>query len=85
MAVLGANGAGIGASHQTGWTGLVAPLVKMLGHLDGKTYLEAGRAAVFEFDDPTSPAHAQLVEIVRRLAAKPQQHGSTLSVAPLSN
>src|SRR4029077_4749693 len=29
----GDNGAGIGASHQTGWTGLVAPLMHLFGHL----------------------------------------------------
>jgi Glycosyl hydrolase family 63 C-terminal domain len=44
----GDNGAGIGASHQTGWTGLVAPLIEIFGHLDAKGYLEAGRAAVFQ-------------------------------------
>jgi hypothetical protein len=43
----GDNGAGIGASHQTGWTGLVAPLIEIFGHLDAQTYLEAGREAVF--------------------------------------
>jgi Glycosyl hydrolase family 63 C-terminal domain len=44
----GDNGAGIGASHQTGWTGLVAPLIEIFGRLDAKTFLEAGRAAAFE-------------------------------------
>ena len=29
----GDNGAGLGASHQTGWTGLVAPLIQLFGHL----------------------------------------------------
>ena len=43
----GDNGAGIGASHQTGWTGLVAPLIEIFGRLDARTYLEAGRAAAF--------------------------------------
>jgi Glycosyl hydrolase family 63 C-terminal domain len=43
----GDNGAGIGASHQTGWTGLVAPLIEIFGHLDAKTFLEGGRAAGF--------------------------------------
>jgi len=43
----GDNGAGIGASHQTGWTGLVAPLIEIFGHLDAPAFLEAGRAAVF--------------------------------------
>ncbi len=43
----GDNGAGIGASHQTGWTGLVAPLIEIFGRLDGATFLEAGRSAAF--------------------------------------
>jgi hypothetical protein len=43
----GDNGTGIGASHQTGWTGLVASLIEIFGHLDEKTFLEAGRAAAF--------------------------------------
>jgi hypothetical protein len=46
----GDNGAGIGASHQTGWTGLVAPLIEIFGHLDARTFLEAGRAAAFARD-----------------------------------
>ncbi len=32
----GDNGAGLGASHQTGWTGLVAPLLDMFGRVDAK-------------------------------------------------
>jgi hypothetical protein len=35
----GDNGAGIGASHQTGWTGLVAKLVQLFGTLDAATVL----------------------------------------------
>jgi hypothetical protein len=46
----GDNGAGIGASHQTGWTGLVAPLIEIFGRLDAQDYLEAGRAAAFARD-----------------------------------
>ena len=44
----GDNGAGIGASHQTGWTGVVAALIEIFGHLDAQTYLEHGREAAFE-------------------------------------
>ena len=29
----GDNGAGLGASHQTGWTGLVARMIQVLGYL----------------------------------------------------
>jgi hypothetical protein len=36
----GDNGAGLGASHQTGWTGLIAPLLDIFGRLDAKTLLE---------------------------------------------
>ncbi len=38
----GDDGAGLGASHQTGWTGLVARLVQLLGHLDAETLLAEG-------------------------------------------
>jgi hypothetical protein len=44
----GDNGAGVGASHQTGWTGLVATLVSLFRSLDCTRFLEAGRSAVFE-------------------------------------
>jgi hypothetical protein len=43
----GDNGAGLGASHQTGWTGSVAKLIQLYGYLDPKKMLEAGRAAAF--------------------------------------
>jgi hypothetical protein len=42
----GDNGAGLGASHQTGWTGLVAPLLDVFGRVDAKTMLEAERGQV---------------------------------------
>jgi hypothetical protein len=44
----GDNGAGLGASHQTGWTGLVATLIQLYGRLDAKRLLEVGRRAAFE-------------------------------------
>jgi hypothetical protein len=36
----GDNGAGLGASHQTGWTGLIAPLLDLFARLDAKAVLE---------------------------------------------
>ena len=36
----GDNGAGLGASHQTGWTGLVARLIQNLGQFDAASVLE---------------------------------------------
>jgi hypothetical protein len=43
----GDNGAGLGASHQTGWTGVIANLIQIFGMLDPKKALETGKAAVF--------------------------------------
>jgi hypothetical protein len=44
----GDNGAGLGASHQTGWTGLVAKLIQLYGNLDAEHALEVGKTAGFE-------------------------------------
>jgi hypothetical protein len=41
------NGAGLGASHQTGWTGLVAKFIQLYGLLDAKRALEGGKEAAF--------------------------------------
>jgi hypothetical protein len=43
----GDNGAGLGASHQTGWTGLVAKMIQLYGLLDSKGALEVGKQAGF--------------------------------------
>jgi hypothetical protein len=43
----GDNGAGLGASHQTGWTGIVAKLIQLYGLLDAGKLLESGRQAAF--------------------------------------
>jgi hypothetical protein len=43
----GDNGAGLGASHQTGWTGVVAKLIQLFGMLDSTKVLEGGKGAVF--------------------------------------
>ena len=43
----GDNGAGLGASHQTGWTGLVAKLIQLYGMMDPRQVLEEGKLAVF--------------------------------------
>jgi hypothetical protein len=37
----GDNGAGLGASHQTGWTALIAPLLDLFARTDARTLLEA--------------------------------------------
>jgi hypothetical protein len=44
----GDNGAGLGASHQTGWTGAVAKLIEVFGHLDPQQLLDAGKLGSFK-------------------------------------
>ncbi|MDF0673644.1 MAG: glucosidase [Nitrospira sp.] len=44
----GDNGAGLGASHQTGWTGLVAKMIELYGRLDPQKFLEQGKGAAFK-------------------------------------
>jgi hypothetical protein len=48
----GDNGAGLGASHQTGWTGIVAKLIELFGRLDGAQFLDAGKAGAFARSEP---------------------------------
>jgi hypothetical protein len=47
----GDNGAGLGASHQTGWTGCVAKTIQLFGLLDPKRVLEGGKKAAFKQGD----------------------------------
>jgi hypothetical protein len=44
----GDNGAGLGASHQTGWTGLVGTLIRLFGAVDAQQMLEIGKIAAFD-------------------------------------
>ena len=46
----GDNGAGLGASHQSGWTGVIAKIIQLYGSLDSKLALELGRKAGFSQD-----------------------------------
>ena len=52
----GDNGAGLGASHQTGWTGLVAKTIQLYGLLDSTRALEAGKKAAFVKGAPKAGA-----------------------------
>ena len=40
----GDNGAGLGASHQTGWTGVIARIMQLYGLVDAQRLLQAGVA-----------------------------------------
>ena len=44
----GDNGAGLGASHQTGWTGVVAKIIQLFGKMDAKQILERGKLSAFK-------------------------------------
>jgi hypothetical protein len=48
----GDNGAGLGASHQTGWTGLVAKMIQLYGLLDPQQLLKVGKQAGFDQGKP---------------------------------
>jgi len=50
----GDNGAGLGASHQTGWTGLVAKMIELFGRLDAQSFLDVGKAGAFAKQAGTS-------------------------------
>jgi hypothetical protein len=47
----GDNGAGVGASHQTGWTGVVGSLIDLFGRLDPVRFLTEGQASAFARGD----------------------------------
>jgi hypothetical protein len=67
----GDTGAGLGASHQTGWTGVVARLIQLFGLLDSKTFLEGGLSALQQAlqEDETAAKPAR--------ARRPSKKGST--------
>ncbi len=54
----GDNGAGLGANHQTGWTGVIARLMHLFGSMKPEALLEGGKKAYFE--TPAKPAPAVL-------------------------
>jgi uncharacterized protein YaiE (UPF0345 family) len=58
----GDNGAGLGAAHQTGWTGVIARLMHLFGTTSAEQMLALGKGAAFvEVEKPassSSPANA---------------------------
>jgi hypothetical protein len=55
----GDNGAGLGASHQTGWTGVVARSMHLFATSTAEEYLELGRKAGIVEVEPTSAARTR--------------------------
>jgi hypothetical protein len=60
----GDNGAGVGASHQTGWTALVAFLMQLFGQVDAQTALEVGKSGLLGHR-PEAPAEQELPSVPR--------------------
>ena len=56
----GENGAGLGASHQTGWTGVVAKLIELFGRLDGERVLQLGKTEAFTKKESTEQEHVKV-------------------------
>jgi len=54
----GDNGAGLGASHQTGWTGIVARIMHLFATTTSKQTLEMGKAAAFHDVEHLEPVGA---------------------------
>jgi hypothetical protein len=54
----GDNGAGLGASHQTGWTGVIARCMHLFATTTPEQALEMGRLAVIEETAPVSGGRA---------------------------
>jgi hypothetical protein len=63
----GDNGAGLGASHQTGWTGLVAKLIEFYGFMDPEKSLHAGKASMFSHNT----GNRQMKEDLKPLTENP--------------
>jgi hypothetical protein len=57
----GDNGAGLGASHQTGWTGIIARLMHLFASTTAEQLLELGRTSVFKEREATKKAAAERV------------------------
>lgn len=56
----GDNGAGLGASHQTGWTGVVAKLIELFGRIDAETVLAGGVHEMFAKKETQEHEHAKV-------------------------
>ncbi|MBI5757985.1 MAG: glucosidase [Planctomycetales bacterium] len=59
----GDNGAGLGASHQTGWTGVIARLMHVFASVSAEQMLESGKRAYFQqqaetVQKPTEPSRS---------------------------
>jgi hypothetical protein len=73
----GDNGAGIGASHQTGWTGVVAKLIEIFGRVDPQALLERGIAKSFDRAKEAVPAGDSVPAQAPKSRRKPSHQSAT--------
>ena len=59
----GDNGAGLGASHQTGWTGGIAKTIQLYGLLDSAKILEDGKQSAFVRTDGKNKEEVEVVKM----------------------
>jgi hypothetical protein len=75
----GENGAGIGASHQTGWTGLVAELLDIFARVDAKMMLEMEREQILTSLTTEQESGKQIVGGTSPMAALSEEIGVSSS------
>jgi Mannosylglycerate hydrolase MGH1-like glycoside hydrolase domain len=68
----GDNGAGLGASHQTGWTGIVARSMHLFATTTAEQVLELGKAAGFTEAEPTRGQSRETAPTRRPRRARPE-------------
>jgi len=51
----GDNGAGLGASHQTGWTGVIARIMHLFATVSLETAMKEGKTSYFKAENQTAP------------------------------
>jgi hypothetical protein len=59
----GDNGAGLGASHQTGWTGVIGRLIDLFGRFNAERVLQIGLTGGFDRGRAAEERHADVVAI----------------------
>ena len=59
----GDNGAGLGASHQTGWTGLISGLIRLFNTMSPNDVLENGLHAVVDVIQKGAPGHVEKTDV----------------------
>jgi hypothetical protein len=72
----GDNGAGLGASHQTGWTGVIARMIQFMGAIDQQKLLEGGLLAMERTaeGEPLAVAQAHAARKAAEAAAGRMRH-----------